>query len=105
MMGFTQLVLIFRGYVDDYRLRLGRWREWWIPEYTLGWGKDFKSTGYRANNCLYKDPVTIKTFSTASMLNYIWLVPNFGGLFSPIFGQEKYESLTTTIRTLFDGNS
>ena len=35
----------------------------------------------------------------------IRLVPNFGGQVCPIFGQEKYEFLTTTVRTLLGENS
>ena len=33
------------------------------------------------------------------------LVPDFGGQFCPIFGQEKYEFLYRTIRKWFDENS
>ena len=39
------------------------------------------------------------------MISYIWKVPYFRGQFCPIFGQEKYEFLATTIITLFDENS
>ena len=34
-----------------------------------------------------------------------WKVPDFGGQFFPIFGQEKYKLLSTTVRTLFGENS
>ena len=33
------------------------------------------------------------------------LVPDFGGWFCPIFGQEKYEFLAMTVRTFSDENS
>ena len=35
----------------------------------------------------------------------LWQVLNFGGQFCPIFGQEKDDLLTLTVRTLLDKNS
>ena len=36
---------------------------------------------------------------------WFWLVPDFGDWFLPIFGQEKYDFLATTVGIKFDENS
>ena len=50
-----------------------------------------------------RQPYSVGKYPTIVVCS--WLIPDFGGWFTPTFGQEKYEFLQTTVITLFDKNS